>query len=371
MGLQMMKKDEEKEGSKTVIKKLNLEMIKGYLKAMMKKIPKVYTEFHQNHISAAYFIICSLGLLDELDGCPFTKEQIIKWVYNFQVPILSGEKPHCSFYGFRGGFLLPFTPLGEEQLYPNDTAHIANTYCALSILKMCGDDFSKVNKKEIISSLQCYQNKLTGCFQCLPNGQGNSEADVRFIYCACCISSMLNDFSGIDIDKAVNSIIKCQHYNGGFGWVEGAEAHSGLTFCSVAALKMMDALHKIEKRDALVEFLFSRNNIGWNGRIGKDPDTCYSFWNTATLSILGFDIEAMIDKSATINFLFSCFKGETGFGKLLISRVGDVVHTLYSLATLSFFPEFGLAKIDPILAIPEAAIQFNRELIINLSLIHI
>jgi hypothetical protein len=32
------------------------------------------------------------------------------------------------------------------------------------------------------------------------------ESDVRFIYCACCISYMLNDWSGIDQDKAVEYI---------------------------------------------------------------------------------------------------------------------------------------------------------------------
>jgi hypothetical protein len=30
-----------------------------------------------------------------------------------------------------------------------------------------------------------------------------SENDMRFVYCACCISYVLDNWSGVDIDKAV------------------------------------------------------------------------------------------------------------------------------------------------------------------------
>ena len=35
-----------------------------------------------------------------------------------------------------------------------------------------------------------------------------SEYDMRFVYCACCICHMLNDWSGIDVDKAVSYIVQ-------------------------------------------------------------------------------------------------------------------------------------------------------------------
>lgn len=33
-----------------------------------------------------------------------------------------------------------------------------------------------------------------------------SENDMRFIFCASCISYMLNDWNGVNVDKAVNYI---------------------------------------------------------------------------------------------------------------------------------------------------------------------
>lgn len=35
-----------------------------------------------------------------------------------------------------------------------------------------------------------------------------SENDMRFIYCACCISYILNDWSGVDIPRVVQYIKK-------------------------------------------------------------------------------------------------------------------------------------------------------------------
>lgn len=37
-----------------------------------------------------------------------------------------------------------------------------------------------------------------------------SENDMRFIYCACCISYILDDWSGVNMDKAVEYILKSQ-----------------------------------------------------------------------------------------------------------------------------------------------------------------
>ena len=39
---------------------------------------------------------------------------------------------------------------------------------------------------------------------------GGSENDMRFIYCACCISYMLQDWSGIDEEKVVQYIKSSQ-----------------------------------------------------------------------------------------------------------------------------------------------------------------
>ena len=45
---------------------------------------------------------------------------------------------------------------------------------------------------------------LLGSFSCVPEG---SETDMRFVYCACCVSYMLNDWSGMDREKTISYII--------------------------------------------------------------------------------------------------------------------------------------------------------------------
>jgi len=43
-----------------------------------------------------------------------------------------------------------------------------------------------------------------------------AETDLRFVYCAAAICSMLNDWTGMD---------KLKSYDGGFGMVPGSESH--------------------------------------------------------------------------------------------------------------------------------------------------
>eukprot|EP00831_Metopus_contortus_P065030 TRINITY_DN58143_c0_g1_i1.p1 TRINITY_DN58143_c0_g1~~TRINITY_DN58143_c0_g1_i1.p1 ORF type:complete len:402 (+),score=62.14 TRINITY_DN58143_c0_g1_i1:36-1208(+) len=333
--------------------KINKEALVKLVCGWLKHTPEQMIEFNQNHLSGLYFSICSLAILKALDKLPFTREEIANWVYSFQVPWKEGDTKHPFAYGFRGGRYIPATPAESGELFPNDMAHIANSYCALAVLKMCGDDLSRVHKEPIIQSLKYYQNHTSGCFHCLPVDEGACEEDVRFCYCACCISRMLNDFSGIDRKLCTKYLTRCQKYEGGFGWADDTESHSGLTYCAVAALDMMDERSSILDFDKLAEYCFMRlHETGWNGRIGKIPDSCYSFWNLGTLSCIGFDVNSMIDKSSTISFLLNCQKAIGGFSKHTFSKYPDPVHTLYTLCSLSFFPEFDLEIIDPYLVIP-------------------
>ena len=42
---------------------------------------------------------------------------------------------------------------------------------------------------------------------CVPEG---SENDMRFVYCAACVCNILDDWSGVDVNKAVDFIRKSQ-----------------------------------------------------------------------------------------------------------------------------------------------------------------
>ena len=80
----------------------------------------------------------------------------------------------------------------EEQGHDQDLPHLANTYCALCLLIMLGDDFSRVKGEEILASLHTFaeiegdlaKKKHPGKLSILPV---ESEDDMRFVFCGCAI----------------------------------------------------------------------------------------------------------------------------------------------------------------------------------------
>lgn len=75
----------------------------------------------------------------------------------------------------------------------------------------------------------------------LPN---NSESDLRSCYCGAAIYYLLtynrpNLKSGFDKNSLANYINKCRS-GSGFGNVTNWESHSGLTYCAVASLTMLE-----------------------------------------------------------------------------------------------------------------------------------
>src|SRR4051812_5727125 len=102
------------------------------------------------------------------------------------------------------------------------------TYTALCSLLILGDDLSRVDRGAIINTLQFLQKEdgrlalvvlvfvepqqlisfpAMSSFTQVYQGM---ESDMRFLYCACTISYILNDFSGFDIEKAIKFIRRCQ-----------------------------------------------------------------------------------------------------------------------------------------------------------------
>ncbi len=72
-----------------------------------------------------------------------------------------------------------------------------------------------------------------------------TEADTRFVFCACAISAILNDWSGVNIDLTVSFIRACITYEGGIALLPGSEAHGGSTYCGLAALSLMGRLSSL------------------------------------------------------------------------------------------------------------------------------
>jgi len=202
------------------------------------------------------------------------------------------------------------------------------------------------------------QSKCTyDSFQSIPLG---SENDLRFLYCACAISHILDDWSGINKDMAVSYIRSCRSWDGGIGLIEGQEGHGGSTFCGVAALSLMGELDdvlddgdgdidddddivdaslgpyrckRISWRHELIRWCVSRQISGMQGRPNKVEDTCYSYWVGGALKILKCD--HLLDHDALRQFVMCCQTDMGGFSKLKATGYPDLLHSFYSMAWLS------------------------------------
>lgn len=145
------------------------------------------------------------------------------------------------------------------------------------------------------------QDKRTGTFA----GDEWGETDTRFLYAALNALSLLGCLSMIDRDKAVEYLMACANFDGGYGVSPGAESHSGQVFACVAALAILNRLDTIDV-ERLGSWLSERQLLsgGLNGRPEKLEDVCYSWWVLSPLAIIGkLD---WIDQGKQMTFILSC-----------------------------------------------------------------
>ena len=76
-----------------------------------------------------------------------------------------------------------------------------------------------------------------------------------------------------------------------------------MTYCALSSYKLLNI--KIPNLEKVIFWLVNRiTNLGVNGRTGKVPDSCYSFWSYGSLSIL--DKQDLIEKNYIKEFLLNC-----------------------------------------------------------------
>ncbi|EEC69953.1 very-long-chain (3R)-3-hydroxyacyl-CoA dehydratase PASTICCINO 2B [Oryza sativa Japonica Group] len=331
-----------------------------FLEAMASELPADYASQEVNHLTLAYFAVAGLSLLRELDSV--NKDQIAKWILSFQVhPKTDNELDNGQFYGFCGSRTTQFPSTNMKDPCHNGS-HLASTYSALAILKIVGYDLANIDNKVLLSSMRNLQQP-DGSF--MPTHIG-AETDLRFVYCAAAICSMLKDWTGMDKEKAKQYILSCQSYDGGFGLVPGSESHGGGTFCAVAALCLMgfiqvDLASNLQEPSSidvrlLLEWCLQRQAAdgGFQGRRNKSSDTCYAFWIGGVLKIIG--AYRFIDHGALRSFLLYCQSPYGGFTKFLYDQFPDIYHSYYGLAALSLLEEEGLEPLCTELGILSAAL---------------
>ncbi|XXG66252.1 hypothetical protein AAC387_Pa05g3774 [Persea americana] len=317
-----------------------------FLEMMLDALPSEYQEQEINRLTLAYFAISGLQILDALDQVD--RERIANWVLSFQArPRNKSDLYNGVFYGFHGSRSSQF-PLEDVGVSSQIGGHLASTYCALAILKIVGYDLSSMDSEPILISMKNLQ-QFDGSFMPVHTG---AEKDLRFVFCAAAICFMLNNWSGMDKEKAKEYIVNCQSYDGGFGLVPGSESHGGAAYCAVAALRLMGFINDdllectLPPIDVpmLLEWSLQRQapDGGFQGRTNKASDTCYAFWVGGVLKTLG--AQHFIDRDALREFLLTCQSKYGGFSKVP-KQLPDLYHSFYGFSAFSLLEEPGLKQL--------------------------
>ncbi|XP_012555341.1 geranylgeranyl transferase type-1 subunit beta isoform X1 [Hydra vulgaris] len=334
--------------------------IKYFLRCLQ-CLPIPYSSLDTSRMTVLFFCLSGLDLLNALERIKNEHQNIINWIYSLQI-LPKNDESNTTKCGFRGSPFLGSKYQTEgsfsvSELY--ESSHIAMTYTALCSLIILGDDLSRVNRNAIINGIKFLQ-KEDGSFY---STQDKNENDMRFLYCACCISYILQDWNGLDKTSAVNYIRMSMSYDYGLSQGPQLEAHGGSTYCGVASLILMDKLEECfnEKEiKFLKRWCLKRQKSGFQGRPNKPVDTCYSFWVGASLKMLDFLKYSNFESNN--EFIISTQDTIVGGFSKWPDVHPDVMHSYLGLCGLSLMQLYNLSPLFPALNISERAYQHLRKI---------
>ncbi|WWD22811.1 hypothetical protein CI109_107305 [Kwoniella shandongensis] len=283
----------------------------NYFLRCLRALPTAAQSSDSNRITAAYFCLSALDLLDALfeKTTPEQRSGWIEWIWSLQ----SGK--YATKGGFRGS---TFMTTSNEDTSPS---HLPSTYTALLSLAILRAPLDRLNVPGLVSFLRSCQAS-DGSFSPLPGDDvypsEGFQSDARMVYIASVISSIIGDLSGIDVTRACTFIQRCQTWEGAYASRPGVvEAQGGTTYCAVAAVSLLNG--SIVAEDATLRWLIGRQLGGFQGRPGKLED------------ILDHDV---INREADRSFLLSAQSPLGGFGKEP-EDYPDPFHSYLALAALS------------------------------------
>lgn len=153
-------------------------------------------------------------------------------------------------------------------------------------------------------------NPVTGL---LYGDRSRLEEDNRFLYCAVNALAHLSALDRLDKERAVQGVLSCVNFDGGFGRVQGAESHAAqgesaihlpcstlsesdaphpydrTAFTCLGILSILSSLDRLPYQGQRAAAWLSERQLpggGLNGRPQKLEDVCYSWWVLSSLSIL-------------------------------------------------------------------------------------
>ncbi|CCE93897.1 Rab geranylgeranyltransferase BET2 TDEL_0H00380 [Torulaspora delbrueckii] len=297
-----------------------------YIEALDKK-QESYEYWLTEHLrlNGVYWGLTALCLLDAKET--FNKNEVIDFVMKCYVEAT-------------GGF----------AAFPRHDAHLLTTLSAVQILKTY-DSLDVLSSSQLEKCVKFVKsNQLSdGSFQ----GDKFGEIDIRFVYTALSTLSILELLTPEVVDPAVNFILRCYNFDGGFGLYPGAESHAAWAFTSLGALAIVGRLNDLSENQI--------NEIGWwlcerqvpegglNGRPGKLPDVCYSWWVLSSLALI--DKLDWIDYDKLREYILKCQDEKGGISDRPDNEV-DVFHTLFGIAGLSLMGFGNLIPVDPVYCMP-------------------
>lgn len=282
------------------------------------------------------------------------------------------------------------------------------------------ETYREINREATLRWLKTLQ-RPDGSFGEVVKSDGTIAGgrDMRYCYMASTIRWVLrgNDGDGsldFDVDKFVAYIRRSQAFDGGIAESHMGESHAGYAYCAVAALAILDmAAEDTQKPNryleagipsipALVHWLVSRQFAytgdedeededaegedrpadavaevpveemaaldicdatltGFNGRLNKVADSCYTWWVAGTLRMISNTLAGAVtvDRTPGRAFLLEKMQHLIGGFSKHAGNPPDVYHSFLGLAALSVMAgddgEAGVGKLDVRLAIGSEA----------------
>lgn len=319
-------------------------------------LPGSLSAHDTTRLTIAFFSVSGLDLLKSLSSMSDQlKSNIISWIYQLQI-VPKDEGDDMSTCGFQGSTTVNIDLEPCNAHYK--CGHLAMTYTGLCTLLILGDDLSQVHRKAVIAGVRALQQQ-DGNFSATLSG---CESDMRFVYCAACISYILDDWSGFDIEKATKYILDSIGYDYGIAQCPELESHGGTTFCAIATLSLTNQLDKLTpvQTEGLKRWLVNRQTSGFQGRPNKPDDTCYSFWIGASLKIL--DMLHLTNYLLNRRYVYDTQDQQVGGFSKWPDTGPDPMHTYLGLGGLSLIGENGLNEIMPSLNISMRAYDHLKSL---------
>ncbi|KAJ1735940.1 CAAX farnesyltransferase (FTase) subunit beta [Coemansia sp. Benny D160-2] len=254
-------------------------------------------------------------------------------------------------------------PSGGFRSDPWQLPHLASSYAAVMALVVVGGEeaYSVVDRHAMYRWLM-EMKQHDGSFAVHTGG----EIDVRGIYCALVIASMLNIMTRELVSGCAEFIARCQTFEGGIGPYPGVEAHGGYTLCGLAALEILGCTDVLDL-GRLAKWMCVRQmpfEGGFNGRTNKLVDGCYSYWVGGAFPLLqkalrrSANDDYLYERPALQRYILACCQ-DTRLGGLRDKpgKHPDLYHTMYCLIGLSLSQHY--VGVDPAQEIAEKSSVFS------------